>query len=198
MMFKNNAEIILASGSPRRRRFLSELGLDFSVQVADVDESATPGESPEEFVRRLSSEKAACVASEKTGAFVIGADTIVVLDGAILGKPADPADALTMLKNLCGKTHEVWTGFTICKGAGKQSVTRAVRTEVSFIDASDDLLSAYVDSGEPLDKAGAYGIQGRGGVLVKRINGSYSNVVGLPMAELVRALLDLDVVKTLP
>ncbi|MBU0481900.1 MAG: septum formation inhibitor Maf [Proteobacteria bacterium] len=196
-MFNNHAEIILASGSPRRKRFLEELGLLFSVQVADVDETARPGERPEQFVRRLALEKAEAVAPLHREAYVIGADTVVVLAGKILGKPDGSAEALTMLQSLSGRTHEVWTGFAICRNGDKTRVTGAVRTEVTFIDASDDLLAAYVGSGEPLDKAGAYGIQGRGGLLVASITGSYSNVVGLPMAELVAALLDLGAINPL-
>ena len=194
-MFTNNAEIILASGSPRRRRFLEELGLDFTVQVADVDESVSTDESPEEFVRRLSLEKARFIAEDNQEVFVIGADTVVVLDDKILGKPEDPSDAMTMLKTLAGRTHEVWTGFTILKYASDVSTTEAIRTEVTFVETPDDVLSAYVGSGEPLDKAVAYGIQGRGGILVKKIDGSYSNVVGLPMVELVSELLFLGAIK---
>lgn len=192
-MFKNNDAIILASGSPRRRRFLEELGLDFTVLVADVDEAVRAGESPLAFVSRLALEKAAAIAVACPGAWVIGADTVVVSGDEIIGKPAGPEDALAMLTRLAGRTHEVWTGFAILRD-GSTAVSRAVRTEVTFVAAVAEVLAAYVASGEPLDKAGAYGIQGRGGLLVERIDGSYSNVVGLPMAELVEELLNLGAI----
>jgi septum formation protein len=192
-MFKNNERIILASGSPRRRCFLAELGFDFTVAVADVDEVLRSGESPLAFVSRLAQEKAMAIAVDHPEAWVIGADTVVVMADEILGKPVDPADALAMLNRLAGRTHEVWTGFAISRD-NSTVVTRAVRTEVTFVPAVNDVLAAYVASGEPLDKAGAYGIQGRGGLLVERIDGSYSNVVGLPMAELVAELLKLGAI----
>lgn len=192
-MFINNDEIILASGSPRRQRFLEELGLDFTVAVADIAEDLQAGELPVAFVDRLAREKAAAIAVDHPGGWVIGADTVVVVGDEILGKPADPADALAMLTRLAGRSHEVWTGFAIIKDKAVV-VTRAVRTVVTFASASADVLAAYVASGEPLDKAGGYGIQGRGGLLVERIDGSYSNVVGLPMAELVEELLKLEAI----
>lgn len=195
-MFTNNEEIILASGSPRRRRFLAELGLDFTVVVADIAEDLQAGELPAAFVNRLAQEKAAAIAVDHPGAWVIGADTVVVVADEILGKPANPPDALAMLTRLVGRSHEVWTGFAIIRGKSV-AVTRVVRTEVTFVSASADVLGAYVASGEPLDKAGAYGIQGRGGLLVERIDGSYSNVVGLPMAELVEELLNLEAIAPL-
>ena len=192
-MFKNNGQLVLASGSPRRQRFLEELGLDFTVAVADVDEVLRAGESPPAFVSRLAQEKAAAIAVAHPEAWVIGADTVVVVADEILGKPADPADALAMLSRLVGRSHEVWTGFAIIRSTSVV-VTRAVRTEVTFVSASADVLAVYVASGEPLDKAGSYGIQGCGGLLVERIDGSYSNVVGLPMAELVEDLLNLKAI----
>jgi septum formation protein len=192
-MFVNNDKIILASGSPRRRRFLEGLGLDFTVAVADVVEVPREGELPADFVRRLAVDKAMAVVVDHPEVWVIGADTAVVLENEILGKPQDRGDALKMLSRLAGRTHEVWSGFAICRD-GSEVVNRAVMTEVRFVEASEDVLAAYVATGEPLDKAGGYGIQGRGGVLVERIDGSYSNVVGLPLAELVEELLRLDVV----
>lgn len=192
-MFNNNEKIILASGSPRRRRFLEGLGLDFTVVVADVLEVPLAGELPADFVRRLAVDKAMAVGTDHPEVWMIGADTVVVIDNEILGKPNDPDDALTMLTRLAGRVHEVWTGFAICHGSS-EVISRAVVTEVKFVEASQDVLAAYVATGEPLDKAGAYGIQGQGGVLVERIDGSYSNVVGLPMAELVEELLRLNVI----
>jgi septum formation protein len=192
-MFTSNDKIILASGSPRRQLFLAGLGLDFAVVIADVDETGRTGETPPAFVRRLALAKAAAVAVAHPEAWVIGADTVVVLAGAILGKPADPDDALAMLTRLAGRTHEVWTGFAVMRDEAV-AIAREVRTEVTFVTAAAAVLAAYVATGEPLDKAGAYGIQGRGGVLVERIDGSHSNVVGLPMAELVEELLGLGAI----
>ncbi len=192
-MFKNNGQLILASGSPRRKRFLEGMGLDFTVAVADVPEVPHDGELPDEFVRRLAKDKALAVGVDHPEAWVIGADTAVVLDNLILGKPRDPDDGLAMLTMLAGRIHEVWTGFAICRGSS-EVVSRAVCTEVKFVKAGQDLLSAYVATGEPLDKAGAYGIQGQGGGLVERIDGSYSNVVGLPLAELIEELLKLGAI----
>ncbi|MFO7607064.1 MAG: Maf family protein [Desulfurivibrionaceae bacterium] len=194
-IFRNDDQLILASGSPRRRRFLAELGLEFTVVAADVDESVRPGELPQAFVNRLAGEKAAAMANDHPGAWVIGADTVVVMAGEILGKPAGPDDALAMLTRLAGRTHQVWTGFAVINKARGVAVVREVRTEVTFVGAAREVLAAYVASGEPLDKAGAYGIQGRGGLLVERIDGSYSNVVGLPMAELVEELLQLGAIR---
>lgn len=183
---------MLASGSPRRRRFLAEIGLDFTVAAADVAEVVARGEKPRDFVRRLAQEKAAAVAADFSEAFVVGADTVVVFADEILGKPVDRQDALLMLKRLAGQNHEVWTGFVIIHG--RTVVSREVRSKVTFKNVTEEVLAAYVATGEPLDKAGAYGIQGRGGVLVERIDGSYSNVVGLPMAELVEELLKLGAI----
>jgi septum formation protein len=193
LMFNNNGQLVLASASPRRRHFLEELGLDFIVAVADVDESLRFGELPLAFVSRLAQEKAAAIALDNPGAWVIGADTVVVLADEILGKPVDPEDALLMLSKLAGRTHEVWTSFAILRGKSS-AISRVVKTEVTFVTAATEVLGAYVSTGEPLDKAGGYGIQGRGGLFVERIDGSYSNVVGLPMAELVEELLDLGAI----
>jgi septum formation protein len=192
-MFKTNGQLILASGSPRRRRFLEGIGLDFIVAAADVPEVPLAGELPDDFVRRLAKEKALAVGVDYPGSWVIGADTAVVLDKVILGKPRDTDDALAMLTMLAGRTHEVWTGFSVCR-TSSEVVSRAVCTEVKFVKAGRDALAAYVATGEPLDKAGAYGIQGQGGVLVERIDGSYSNVVGLPLAELIEELLKLGAI----
>ncbi len=193
-MFHALAPLILASGSPRRRNFLTELGLAFTVASADIDESLCPGELPGELVCRLATEKAAAVAVEHPESWVIGADTVVVLGREILGKPAGPAGALVMLKRLAGRTHEVWTGVSITRWRDRATRTFAVCTEVTFAEVSESVLIAYVATGEPLDKAGAYGIQGQGVFLVSSINGSYSNVVGLPLPELLGQLLDLEII----
>ena len=165
---------------------LAELGLDFTLAVADIAEVAQPGESPADFARRLAGEKAAAVASRHPASWVLAADTVVARAGRILGKPADPEDAVAMLTALSGHWHTVWTGFALRRG--RETLQEVVATEVRFAELTAPLIRAYVATGEPLDKAGAYGIQGRGGLLVKEIRGSYSNVVGLPLAEVIAAL----------
>jgi septum formation protein len=185
-LFKTLQPLVLASGSPRRRRMLAELGLDFTLAVADIAEVAQPGESPADFARRLAGEKAAAVALRHPASWVLAADTVVARSGRILGKPADSEDAAAMLAALSGHWHTVWTGFALRRG--RDVLAEVVATEVRFAELSDPLIRAYVATGEPLDKAGAYGIQGRGGLLVREIRGSYSNVVGLPLAEVIAAL----------
>lgn len=194
-MFQTLAPLILASGSPRRRKFLTDLGLDFTLAAADLDETIQPGELPGELVCRLAQDKATAVATDNPGAWVIGADTVVVLGREILGKPTDSAEALVMLKRLSGRTHEVWTGVSILRWQERSCRTFAVCTEVSFAEVAESVLAAYVATGEPLDKAGAYGIQGQGVFLVSAITGSYSNVVGLPLPELLGQLLDLEIIR---
>ncbi|MEW6501795.1 MAG: Maf family protein [Thermodesulfobacteriota bacterium] len=191
--FHTVAELVLASASPRRQRFLHELGLDFVVQPADVDETLKPGELPAVFVRRLAEEKARAVAETRPGAWVLAADTIVEVEGEILGKPSDAADAVRLLKLLRNRWHAVWTGF--CLMRGKAVMTGVVRSEVRFGDFPDAVCAAYVATGEPLDKAGAYGIQGKGAFLVREIKGSYSNVVGLPLHEVVDALMAQGIIE---
>ena len=176
-------QIILASNSPRRRELLSQVGLDFTVDPADVDEQVIDGETPEGYALRVARDKAQ-VAARKAGAgLVIAADTIVVLDGAILGKPADARDAERMLSLLSGRQHQVMTGLVVVDAAtGRTRI--AVLQSVPY--GSDRSLlprsAAYVATGEPLDKAGAYGIQERGALLVERIEGCYFNIVGLPLS----------------
>jgi septum formation protein len=177
--------LVLASGSPRRRAFLEQLGLAFTVTPAELDERVLPGELPAAYVERLAREKAQAVAGRHPGARVLAADTTVVLEDEILGKPADAAEALSMLRGLCGRTHRVLTGVAL---AGEALRARVVETRVVFREASEAELSWYVATGEPLDKAGAYGLQGIGGFLVRRIEGSHSNVIGLPLAETLELL----------
>jgi septum formation protein len=172
--------LLLASSSPRRREILSALGLQFGVQKIAVDERVLPGETPEQMVLRLAEAKANAPATGPDD-FVIGADTAVVLDGTILGKPVDRADALDMLLRLSGRRHSVLTGVALRGPQGVRSTLS--RTEVSFREISRDEALAYWHSGEPGDKAGAYGIQGLGGMFVKNVAGSYSGVVGLPVFE---------------
>ncbi|MCG2741759.1 MAG: Maf family protein [Syntrophaceae bacterium] len=190
--FRTQERLILASGSPRRRDFLSELGLAFEVRVTDIDETPLSGEQPIAFVARLAQEKALAV--DLPDAWVLAADTAVVVDGEILGKPGDEAEACAMLMRLSGRWHEVWTGFSLCRQATQELCTKTVCTRVRFLTLTPELCRAYVRTGEPLDKAGAYGIQGKGCFLVPEISGSYTNVVGLPMAEVLEALLHHKVI----
>lgn len=179
--------IILASGSPRRRQLLEQLGLSFTVQSSDVDESVEPGLSPAAMVEQLSLRKGQAVA-ERVGpdSLVLAADTVVALGDAVLGKPQDRAKAVSMLTSLSGKTHQVYTGVTLL-GGGRR-VTEHETTAVTFRSLSREEIVAYVDTGEPMDKAGAYGIQGYGALLVERLEGDYFNVMGLPLCRLGRML----------
>ena len=184
--------IVLASSSPRRRRLLRGLGLTFSVRLPDVDERPLPGELPGPHVRRLALAKARAVArglAPGCGAqWVLGADTVVVLDGRILGKPRDASDARGMLARLSGRTHEVLTGVALVPAAGGRARTSVVRSRVEMKPFDGPTILRYVAGGEPLDKAGAYAVQGRGRHLVARVSGSLSNVVGLPLERLRRLM----------
>lgn len=179
----NGARLILASASPRRRELLAQAGFCFEVVPADVPELLKPGEDPIRFVTRLAREKAEAVAASRPitpDTIVLGADTIVVVDEEVLGKPQDAADAARMLRRLSGQTHQVITGVCLAKGRERQRAAEV--TFVRFSTLSDAEIDAYVATGEPLDKAGAYAIQGRAGRWVPRIHGCYFNVVGLPLA----------------
>ena len=185
MASKATTRLYLASSSPRRREILAALGLQFSVRAVEVDESPRSNESAEQMVQRLAMAKAAA-ADVDAGSLVIGSDTAVVLDDEVLGKPTGKDDAIAMLLGLSGRQHCVLTGVAL-RGPG--GVTTALSsTNVSFREISRDEALAYWHSGEPCDKAGAYGIQGRGGAFVKAISGSYSGVVGLPVYETVQLL----------
>ncbi|HEY1417204.1 MAG TPA: Maf family protein [Myxococcaceae bacterium] len=170
--------LVLASASPRRRALLEQLGIPLRVDPAHLDENVRPGEAAERYVVRLAREKADAVQARHPDATVLGADTSVVVDGVVLGKPGSEDEALSMLRTLSGRTHEVMTAIVVA-GVGARCVT----AEVTFAAATDAALRWYVSTGEPLDKAGAYAVQGIGGFLVKRIEGSHSAVVGLPLVE---------------
>ena len=172
--------IVLASGSPRRGEILTNAGIPFVREVpSDIDETPRPGEPPRDYVVRLAREKAEFV-EVNASRIVLGADTTVVVEGTILGKPSSPADAARMLRLLSGRSHEVITG--ICLRSVRGLVTDAAITRVWFTALSDSEIEAYAHSGEPMDKAGAYGIQGLASKFVERIDGCYFNVMGLPVA----------------
>jgi septum formation protein len=191
--------LFLASASPRRIAFLQALGLDFSLvsPPGKAEPAPLPGEDPAAYALRAAEAKAFSVLPDllhsDPSSVVIAADTIVVLKGRVLGKPGNPDRAYAMLRSLAGKTHDVITGCVIRKQAFALHAF-TVQSRVSMWDAPPDLLHAYANSGEPLDKAGAYAVQGTGAVLVRSIEGSWSNVVGLPLAELVEALLYLNII----
>ncbi len=179
---------MLASASPRRRELLGALGLDFEIRPADLDETPRLNESPRDLVLRLAEEKAAAVV--RPGELAIAADTVVVIDGEILGKPTDPADACRALATIAGRTHEVWTGVAISElsnEGARRVVADADRTLVCMAALTSQEIAEYVATGEPLDKAGSYAIQGLGALHVETIDGNYTNVVGLPLP-LVRRL----------
>lgn len=177
---------ILASRSPRRIELLKNIGLDPKVIPADIDESQIKTDDPAEMVKRLSMLKALHVAKSWAGrdCLCIGADTCVYLDGEILGKPADPEDAARMLRMLSGKTHQVYTGYTAVRTTTMEAVAAAEMTGVTFRSLTEEEIAAYVKSGEPMDKAGAYGIQELGSLFIKGVEGDYFNVVGLPVCAL--------------
>ena len=180
--------LILASASPRRRELTARLGLPYRVLVPDADETLSCPHTPEETVRILSRRKAEAAAILCPDDIVLGSDTVVALDGAILGKPKDEKDAARMLSMLSGRTHEVFSGFTLI-GNGK-TYTGCSVTSVRFTTVDKEEIARYIATGEPMDKAGAYGIQGRGGLFVDGICGDYNTVVGLPLGEV------YDVLKT--
>jgi septum formation protein len=185
--------LVLASGSPRRFDLLSTLGLPFDVITSGVDEEVEDESQPGEMVVELAERKARAVAATLTGGLVIGADTTVAIDGVVLNKPADDDDARRMLRQLRGRTHEVWTGVVVLDATSGQIEKSAVRSLVRMRCYSDDEVEAYVATGEPLDKAGAYAIQGGAGVFVEGIEGCYANVVGLPLCELAALLSRFNV-----
>ncbi len=188
LFFRGRGPVILASASPRRVALLRQAGLAFTV-VDPGPDRAWPGEAePRHGVRALALDKARRVAARRRGALVIGADTVVVLRGARLGKPRDAEEALAMLRRLHGRTHEVWTGIAVVRD-GEQR-TAAEVTKVQLVRLADADLEAYVRTGEPLDKAGGYGIQGLAAQFVRRIEGDYGNVVGLPLARLRQVLAE--------
>jgi nucleoside triphosphate pyrophosphatase len=193
-VFTTLKPLILASGSPRRRRYFEDLGLDFTVRTADVEEIMLPGEGPEIFVRRMAEEKAVTIMKQHPGSWIVAADTVVFLEDLVLGKPKDGDEAVMMLMRLSGRRHCVKTGFCIGCAGEQVRLLDVATTLVDFAVFPEDIARAYVATGEPLDKAGAYGIQGRGAFLVAALTGSYSNVVGLPLHEVVTCLCRYGVI----
>jgi len=180
--------LILASASPRRRELLTQIGVSFVVEVSDVEEVIDSSLSPELQVQSLARQKAEAVASNHTDGIVLGADTIVVADGKILGKPHDETEAKTMLASLSGGWHQVMTAIAFVDAGNKNTWTSTEITDVKFRNLTDDDIAAYVATGESMDKAGAYGIQGYGALLVERIEGCYNNVMGLPLQQVASGL----------
>ena len=191
-IFNTTKKLILASGSPRRQDFLAGLGLKFQVICREIDETPLPNESSGNYVSRLALAKAQVVAKSHPGSVVIGADTSVVWKNEILGKPLDALDHLKMLQKLAGCSHEVLTGFAVV--SAEKTQVAVVTSEVRFHSFADEILRAYVASGDGSDKAGGYGMQSGGAFLVREVQGSFANVIGLPMTELVQVLLDLGAI----
>jgi septum formation protein len=186
-------KIILASASPRRKELLKKIGLKFGVEPSDYAEDMRSGLSPDELARAISLGKARAVASRHRNTIVIAADTFIVFRGKIMGKPGTEAEARRMLRKLRGKPHSVITGFTILDTDKNKVLTKSIETVVHIRNLTSKEIETYVKSGEPLDKAGAYAIQGLGSVIVERIEGDYFNVIGLPLSALAEGLRDFGI-----
>ena len=187
----SDCRVVLASASPRRRDLLNLIGIAHEVRPADIDETMRPREAPRRYAERLAREKASAVATRDPDLITIGADTVVVIDRKVLGKPADPSDAARMLRLLSGREHTVITAVAVSRGRKLRSAIEEVR--VKFRRLRDDEIDEYIAMGEPMDKAGAYGIQGYGATIVERIEGDYFAVMGLPLVRLVGLMRDVGV-----
>jgi septum formation protein len=185
---------ILASASPRRQELLRSVGLKFKTIPAHVNEDYLAGESPREHVSRLAQDKAFAIAHKYPDAWVLGADTIVVIDGMILGKPENKSQAQKMLERLSGREHKVFTGFTLTHVTSKISKTKVVQSAVQFKTINPEEMKWYISCDEPYDKAGGYAVQGKGAYFIKAIRGSYTNVIGLPLCEVLEELKSLDAI----
>jgi septum formation protein len=196
-MAHNSKAIILASASPRRRELLTRTGIDFLTVPSTADETLLANETPAAHVIRLSCEKAMEVANrpDQTGRYFIGSDTVVVRDDVILGKPANAEEAAAMLTSLSGRSHQVMSGYAVHDRAGNRTLSEAVTTRVFFKELTPREIEGYIATGEPFDKAGAYAIQGIGAFMIPAIEGSYTNVVGLPLCEVIAALEELGAVE---
>jgi len=191
-------KIILASASPRRKELLRQIGLIFEVVPSEIEEDVKDGEEPREHVLRLARLKAQEIARDQDSAVIIGADTIVVLGGEILGKPKDEEEAFAMLSQLSGRVHRVVTGFCVLDASDGSEYSEAVESKVRFKHLTPEEIRGYIKTDEPMDKAGAYAVQGRGSYMIKEIQGSYTNVVGLPLCELVEVLSRVKVIDLFP
>jgi septum formation protein len=191
---KKDPIIILASKSPRREYLLKQAGLNFSVIPSDIDEDSIPITIPDNYVKILAEAKAGDISARYPDKWVIGADTIVLIDGKILGKPDSIDDARRMLNHLSGKVHHVYTGFAIFCMDNDHFYSESVKTEVLFKTLSEDEIEWYIHTKEPFDKAGSYAIQGLGTFIVRNVNGSYTNVVGLPVCEVIEHLIKEKVI----
>jgi septum formation protein len=187
----SDCKVVLASASPRRRELLNLIGIAHEVRPANLDETKRPRETPRRHAERLARDKASAIAQRDPDLITIGADTIVVIDGKVLGKPVDKADAARMLAMLSGRKHTVITAVAASRGKKLRSAVEEVK--VKFRRLTDDEIDAYIATGEPMDKAGAYGIQGFGATIVERVEGDYFAVMGLPLVRLVGLLRDLGV-----
>lgn len=185
--------IVLASTSPRRQELLKKIGLNFLVEFADIEEKLDRDLAPAKLAETISLEKARAVAPRYPDAIIIAADTFGVLQGKILGKPTSPEAARQMIREMSGRSHLVITGFTVLDTRTGRTITRSVETKVYFKKLRAEEINSYVNSGEPLDKAGAYAIQGLGAVIVKKIVGDYYNVMGLPLSALTESLNEFDI-----
>jgi septum formation protein len=197
MPISKQSPLILASESHRRRELLGQAGIPFRVFPGNIDESSMEG-APSHIARTLAGKKAFSVSADFSGQWILGADTIVVLDDHVLGKPVDRADARSMLKILSGKNHEVITGFSIVNTSGEVVCTDHERTMVSVKSLSDKEIDAYIATGEPFGKAGSYAIQGIGAFMVQEIKGDYSNVVGLPLHTIIKRMIEVGALKEFP
>ncbi|MGC8604387.1 MAG: Maf family protein [Desulfomonilaceae bacterium] len=192
--FDAEKRLILASASPRRKELLESINVPFIVAPSEIEERPCDGETPQAYAQRLAEEKASDVARKYPGTWVLGADTIVVIDDQVLGKPSSVAEASQMLSTLAGRTHVVFTGYTIMNSlAPEMKVVSCARSEVFIRPLSQEEIAAYIRTCEPMDKAGAYAIQGVGAAIVEKVFGSYTNVVGLPLCEVTREFKRLGI-----
>lgn len=195
MTFLNNKKLVLASQSPRRKQLLTDAGIDLLIKPSRIDESQTPFEAPEIYPSKLSTLKAEDVASSYPDSWILGADTIVVINKKILEKPNSRAEAVSMLQQLSNNQHKVYTGICLVNRNKRKKITRTVMTQVFFKNLSPREIDWYINTGEPFDKAGGYGIQDKGAFLIKKIIGSYTNVVGLPVSEIFDLFLELKIIQ---
>jgi len=189
-----SASLVLASASPRRQELLQSVGLKFKTIHPLVNEKYLAGESPQQHVKRLSIDKATVIAKKYPESWIIGADTIVIIDGLILGKPKNKKQASDMLRRLSGREHKVFTGFTIAHAATEVCQTKVVQSAVKFKIISPKEIKWYISCDEPYDKAGGYAVQGKGAYFIQSIRGSYTNVIGLPLCEVLEVLINLKAI----